>query len=56
LHLQVRKAGGLAKFLLLPIEHDYSKGMKSSELAKAKKIIENNFEKIKEKWYDSFGY
>jgi hypothetical protein len=30
--------------------------MKSGDLAKAEKIIENNLEKIKEKWYDTFGY
>ncbi len=55
MHVHIRKAGGLAKYRLLPIELDYSKGRKSSDLFKAEKIIYNNFEEIKEKWDNVFG-
>ena len=56
MHIHVRKAGGFAKFWLLPLELDYSKGMKTSDIRNAEEIIENNIEIIKEKWYNVFGY
>ena len=56
MHIHVRKAGGFAKFWLMPIELDSSKGMKSSDLIKAEVMIETHFDQIKEKWYNVFGY
>ena len=56
MHIHVRKAGGYAKFWLMPIEIDSSKGLKSSDLMKAEIMINNNIDRIKEKWYDVFGY
>jgi len=52
----VRKAGGFAKFWLMPVELDSSKGFKSSDLMKAEKLINDNIEIIKEKWHNVFGY
>ena len=56
MHIHVRKAGGYAKFWLMPIELDSSKRLKSSDLMKAEIMINNNIDRIKEKWYDVFGY
>ena len=56
MHIHVRKAGGFAKFWLMPIELDYSKGLKSSDLIKAEEMIENHYNQIKEKWNNVFGY
>jgi hypothetical protein len=56
MHIHVRKAGGFAKFWLLPVELDYSKGFKSADLIKAESMIIANFEKIKERWHNVFGY
>ncbi|MBX3043339.1 MAG: DUF4160 domain-containing protein [Candidatus Kapabacteria bacterium] len=56
IHIHVRKAGGYAKFWIMPVELDSSKGFKSSDLMKAEKLINENIEKIKEKWYNVFGY
>lgn len=52
----MRKAGGFAKFWLMPVELDSSKGFKSSDLMKAEKLINDNIEIIKEKWHNVFGY
>ena len=52
----LEKLGGYAKFWLMPIELDSSKGLKSSDLMKAENMIINNEEKNKEKWYSVFGY
>jgi hypothetical protein len=56
MHIHVRKAGGFAKFWLMPIELDSSKGFKSSDLIKAENMIETHYDQIKEKWYNVFGY
>jgi hypothetical protein len=56
MHIHVRKAGGFAKFWIQPIELDSSKGFKSSDLMKAEKLITENVDIIKEKWYNVFGY
>lgn len=56
MHIHVRKAGAYAKFWLIPIELDYSKGFKPSDLVKAEEMIHIEIERIKEKWYNVFGY
>lgn len=56
MHIHVRKAGGYAKYWLMPIELDSSKGLKSIDLIKAEEMINNHVEQIKEKWYNVFGY
>ena len=56
MHIHVRKAGGFAKFWLLPIELDYSKGMKTNDIRIAEEIIVRNLEIMKEKWNNVFGY
>lgn len=56
IHIHVRKAGGFAKFWLMPIELDSSKGFKSLDLMKAESMINKNIEKIMEKWHNVFGY
>jgi len=56
MHIHVRKAGGFAKFWLMPVELDFSKGLKSYDLTKAEEMIVVHFEQIKEKWYNVFGY
>ncbi|MBM2815634.1 MAG: hypothetical protein HW421_2396 [Ignavibacteria bacterium] len=56
IHIHVRKAGGFAKFWLIPLELDYSKGFKSADLIKAEELIEKHLEQIKEKWNNVFGY
>lgn len=55
-HIHVRKAGGYAKFWLLPVVLDSSKGMKSSDLVKAENLIKKHIDVIKEKWNNVFGY
>ncbi len=56
MHIHVRKAGGFANFWVMPFELDFSKGFKSANLLKAEKMIKNNIEQVKEKWYSVFGY
>jgi hypothetical protein len=56
MHIHIRKAGGYAKFWLIPIELDSSKGLKSSDIIKAENIIKFHYEQIKDKWYEVFGY
>jgi hypothetical protein len=56
MHIHVRKAGGYAKYWLMPVELDSSKGLKSIDLIKAEEMINKHLEQIKEKWYNVFGY
>mgnify|MGYP002075140729 CR=1 FL=1 len=42
MHIHVRRAGGFAKFWLMPLELDSSKGLKSSDLMKAENMIIEN--------------
>ena len=55
IHIHVRKAGGYAKFWIEPVELDFSKGIKTQDLALVEKIIIENLNIIKEKWHDFFG-
>ena len=55
IHIHIRKAGGYAKFWIEPVELDFSKGLKTQDLAQAEKIIIENLNIIKEKWHDFFG-
>lgn len=53
IHVHVRKAGGYAKFWCEPVELDFSKGMKTQELAKAEELIRKNLDLILEKWREA---
>jgi hypothetical protein len=52
----LRKQVVFSKFWLLPIELDYSKGMKTNDIRIAEEIIVRNLEIMKEKWNNVFGY
>jgi hypothetical protein len=55
MHIHVRKAGGFAKYWIEPIELEFSQGMKVNDLKTAEKLIEENVEFIKLKWYEVHG-
>ena len=55
MHVHVRKAGGFAKYWMEPVELEFSQGMKVSDLRLAEKLIMENMERIKQKWYEVFS-
>ncbi|HOW25235.1 MAG TPA: DUF4160 domain-containing protein [Bacteroidales bacterium] len=55
MHVHVRKAGGFAKYWMEPVELEFSQGMKVSDLRLAEKLIMENIERIKQKWYEVFS-
>jgi hypothetical protein len=55
MHIHVRKAGGFAKYWMEPVELEFSQGMKVNDLRVAEKLIKENLEMIKKKWYEVFG-
>lgn len=55
MHVHVRRGGGFAKFWMEPIALDYSQGLSPRELNQAEEAIEQNREKIKQKWYETHG-
>jgi len=55
-HVHVEKADAIAKFWLMPeVSLAKSYGYNSSELNKILKLVEQNSELFKEKWYEYFG-
>lgn len=54
MHIHVRKAGGYAKFWAEPIELACSKNMRTKELNRAEKLINQNIQLIIDKWNDTF--
>ena len=55
MHVHVRKAGGFAKYWIEPVELEFSQGMKVNDLKLAEKLIIENIELIKQKWYEIHG-
>lgn len=55
MHVHVRKAGGFANYWMEPVELEFSQGMKVSDLRLAEKLIMENIERIKQKWYEVFS-
>lgn len=55
MHVHVRKAGGFANYWMEPVELEFSQGMKVSDLRLAEKLIMENMERIKQKWYEVFS-
>ncbi|MCX7002101.1 MAG: DUF4160 domain-containing protein [bacterium] len=55
LHVHVRHAGGHAKFWMEPIALDYSEGMKTNEVSRAKQLLLANQRMILEKWHEIHG-
>jgi hypothetical protein len=54
-HIHVRKAGGIAKYWIEPVELEFSQGMKVNDLRTAEDLILENIERIKRKWYEVHG-
>ena len=55
MHIHVRKAGGFAKFWMEPLELDFTQGMKVQDIKLAEDLIIENYELIKQKWYEVHG-
>jgi hypothetical protein len=55
IHVNVRKAGGFAKYWIEPVELDFSQGMKVSDLKIAEQLIIEHLELIKSKWNEVHG-
>jgi Domain of unknown function (DUF4160) len=56
MHVHVRKAERVAKFWMEPeVILAESYGMRSSELKKLQRVIEENREIIRSKWHEHFG-
>ena len=55
IHVHVRKAGGYAKFWMEPVMLEWSRGMKTRELARAEALILENSDLVMEKWHETFG-
>jgi len=56
MHVHVRRAGGFAKFWMMPMTLAYAEGMKVRELATAEKMIRDNADLIKSKWNEVFRF
>ncbi len=55
-HIHVTKAGGRAKFILLPeIELTFSQGFKIKEIREIINIITDNHDYLIQKWYETFN-
>ena len=55
IHVHVRRAGGYAKFWLIPVMLDYAEGMKVQELTRAEELINKNEDMIRSKWNEVFN-
>ncbi len=55
LHIHVEKAEAVAKIWLEPVSVEYNYGFSGSELKKILKLIEQNLQILKIKWYEYFG-
>jgi hypothetical protein len=55
IHVHVRKAGGFAKFWIEPVELDFAKGMKLTDIKLAEELIFKHLDVIKSKWNEVYG-
>ncbi len=55
LHIHVEKAEAVAKIWLEPVSVEYNYEFSGSELKKILKLIEQNLQILKIKWYEYFG-
>lgn len=55
MHVHVRRAGGHAKFWLIPVVLAYAEGLKVGELARAEELITEHESEIRRKWDEVFG-
>ena len=55
-HKHVEKGDGAAKYWLTPVKKAYIDNLTSSEIKRMERIINNNQEFFKNKWYEYFGY
>ncbi|MEN9576732.1 MAG: hypothetical protein RL514_4587 [Verrucomicrobiota bacterium] len=51
-HIHVDKGGGTAKFWLRPLALEYADGLKSAEVKKARRLVEENQTLLLEKWHE----
>jgi hypothetical protein len=51
-HVHVEKGDSAAKFWIKPVRLAKNFGMKASELAKVRRIIEANEKLVEEKWFE----
>lgn len=56
MHVHVRRAGGHAKFWIVPLTLAYAEGLKVQELARAEELIAEHAEEIRSKWHEVFGF
>ena len=54
-HIHIEKDNKTAKYNLQPVELLRSKGFNASELKSIGKLVENNLEFLKRKWYEYFN-
>lgn len=55
MHVHVRRAGGFAKFWLIPLSLAYAEGLKVGELTRAQELIAEHECEIRSKWNEVFG-
>ena len=55
IHVHIEYGDGQAKFWVVPVCLASSHRMNASDLKKARKLVENNVQLIKEKWDEYFG-
>ena len=54
-HIHVERGEGAAKFWLFPVQLASSYGMKAHELKRARVLIEEHIESLREKWNEFFS-
>ena len=55
MHVHVRRAGGYAKFWIVPLSLAYAEGLKVRELARAEELVSSHKDEIRRKWHEVFG-
>jgi len=54
-HIHMKKGGGRGKVWLLPeLSEDYYYGFTAQEIKKIRKIVDENYENLIEKWHGHF--
>ncbi len=54
-HIHVETGDGHAKFWLDPVTLDYSTGVKSADLKRARLLVVQHVTELKERWHEHFG-
>ena len=54
MHVHVRRAGGYAKFWIVPLSLACAEGLKVRELARAEELVASHKDEIRRKWHEVF--